>query len=90
MVLGWWLTLQPRNDRKWLASNAEIAWAEMAGDTVTLHNVRNFDQRAGNTDPAPRWETRIVDLAKLTGADLFHQPMGITANGAPDCQLPVR
>ena len=36
---------------------------------VTLHNVRNCDYRT-ETDYTPRWETRPVDLARLSGLDL--------------------
>ena len=76
VVLGWWLTLQPRNDRQWLPNNAEVAWAEVAGDSVTLHHVRNFDYKAGNTEPSPRWETHTVNLTQLTGVDLFINQWG--------------
>lgn len=75
-VLSWWLTLVPSNDRQWLANNAEVAWAEVAGERVTLHNVRNFDHQSGHTEPTPRWESRTVDLSKLTGVDLFINQWG--------------
>src|SRR4051794_21421752 len=41
LVLGWWLTLQPRQDRRWLADADRTAWAEVKDDAVTLHEVRN-------------------------------------------------
>ena len=69
VVLAWWLTLQPGNDRPWQPDVAQTAWAEIAGDTVTLHNVRNCDYRT-ETDYTPRWETRPVRLSQLTGIDL--------------------
>src|SRR6476469_8304224 len=43
LILAWWFTLQPRNDRSWQPDVAQTAWAEMDGDTVTLHNFRNCD-----------------------------------------------
>lgn len=68
-VLGWWLTLAPKNDRNWQQDVSKTAWAEIKGDVVTLHNVRNFDYRSA-TDMIPRWETRTVRLSRLTEADL--------------------
>ena len=68
-LLVWWLTLRPSNDRAWQPDVAETPWAEVDGDRVTLHNVRNCEYRTA-TDFTPRWETRTVDLAQLTGLDL--------------------
>jgi hypothetical protein len=69
LVLAWWLTLKPSNDRPWQPDLAQCAWAEIKGDTVTLHNVRNCEYRT-ETDFQPHWETRTVQLSKLTGIDL--------------------
>jgi hypothetical protein len=70
IVLSWWLTLKPSNDGDWQADVAEKAWAEVKGDEVTIHNVRNFDYRT-DTDFTPHWETRTLRLSQLTGIDLF-------------------
>jgi hypothetical protein len=69
VVLAWYLTLQPSNNREWQPDVAQTAWAEIDGDRVTLHNVRNNDYRT-ETDYTPRWETRTVSLSKLRGIDL--------------------
>jgi hypothetical protein len=69
IVLGWWLTLRPSNDRHWQPDVAQTGWAEINGSSVTLHNVRNCDYRT-ETDYTPRWETRTVDLTHLRGIDL--------------------
>lgn len=68
-VTGWWFTLKPSNDRDWLPDVDRAAWAEIDGDQVTFHNVRNCDYRT-ETDFTPRWETRKVKLSKITGIDL--------------------
>ncbi|MBE7498232.1 MAG: DUF4105 domain-containing protein [Verrucomicrobiaceae bacterium] len=70
VVLAWWLTLTPRADRNWQPDVAELPWAEIQGDEVTLHNVRHFDYRTA-TDFTPRWETRTMRLSQLTGVDMF-------------------
>jgi hypothetical protein len=69
LVLGWWLTLKASGTRAWQPDVAQEPWAEINGDEVTLHNVRNFDYRT-DTDYTPHWETRTVRLSQLTGLDL--------------------
>jgi hypothetical protein len=69
LVLAWWLTLKPSNTRAWQPDVAQEPWAEVKGDEVTVHNVRNCDYRT-ETDYTPRWETRTVRLSQLTGIDL--------------------
>ena len=69
-VLGWWLRIPPRADRDWQPDVARVATADMHGDVVTIHNVRDFDYRS-ETDFTERWEDRTYDLSRLRGADLF-------------------
>lgn len=69
VVLAWWLTLKPTNVADWQPDVAELAWAEVNGDEVTIHNVRDCEYRT-ETDYTPRWETRTVRLSKMTGVDL--------------------
>src|SRR5690606_7899874 len=68
-LIGWWSSLAPSHDRAWADDVARLLDAEVDGDIVTLHNVRNFDWRTED-DYTPRWETRRYDLAKLASADL--------------------
>lgn len=63
-------TVRPSNDRDWSPEVARPPTGEVRGDTLTLHNVRNFAYRS-ETDFDERWETRTYDLAAITGADLF-------------------
>jgi len=65
----WWMSLKPRLDRDWQPEVARLAHADINGDIVTLHDVRNFDYRTA-TDAIPRWESRTVNLSRLTGADI--------------------
>jgi Domain of unknown function (DUF4105) len=69
VVLAWWLTLSPTNDSDWQPDVAQKAWADIQGDEVTLHNVRNCDYRT-ETDYTPHWETRTVRISQITGIDL--------------------
>jgi Domain of unknown function (DUF4105) len=69
LVLAWWLTLKPSNDRAWQPDVAQTAWAEIDGDRVTIHNVRNCDYRTEG-DYTPHWETRSFELSQLRGMDI--------------------
>ncbi len=69
-VLIWWLSLRPSNDRAWQPDVAQMAWAEISGDRVTIHNFRNCDYRTEG-DYTPHWETRTYDLTKLRAVDFF-------------------
>jgi hypothetical protein len=69
VVVSWWLTLKPSNDRAWQPDVARTAWAEINGDEVTINNVRNCDYRTA-TDFTPHWETRRVRLSQITGMDV--------------------
>lgn len=70
LVAGWWLTLQPRQFRDWKPEVALPPRADIDGEIVTIHHVRNFDYRT-ETDFTPRYEQRRVDLRKLRGVDAF-------------------
>jgi hypothetical protein len=83
LVLTWWLTLKPTHEAAWQPDVAQLAWAEINGDEVTLHNVRNCDYRS-ESDYTPRWETRRVRLSQITGADI-----AITYWGSPWMAHPI-
>jgi hypothetical protein len=70
IVLLWWLSLQPSNDRDWQPDVSQLAYAKVHGDEVVIHNVRNCDYRT-EPDYTCRWETRTFDLATIKGADAF-------------------
>ncbi|UHD18037.1 Lnb N-terminal periplasmic domain-containing protein [Thiocapsa bogorovii] len=80
IVLGWWLTLAPSNQRDWQPDVARLPTATVDGSILTLHNVRNFAYR-GDQAFTERWETRTYDLDTLVGFDLFISFWGPTAYG---------
>jgi hypothetical protein len=75
-VLAWWLTLKPSNDGNWQPDAARTAWAEMDGDRVTIHNLRNCDNRT-ETDYTNCWSDRTVYLSQIRAADFFLTNWGI-------------
>ena len=74
----WWRSVEPRNDRDWQVDVARTPRVQIAGDLLTVHDLRNFDYRS-ETDFTQRWETRTFDLAKLNGLDLFMSYWGSSA-----------
>jgi Domain of unknown function (DUF4105) len=69
-ILFWWSTIRPTNDADWQPDVARLAWGEVQGDRLTIHNLRNADYRT-EQDYTVRYEDRTYDLSKLRGLDLF-------------------
>jgi len=69
VVLGWWFSLEPSNDRDWVPENVLPAYATFEGEAVTVHNVRNFTYRS-ETDFTPAYYDKRLDLSRLGGVDL--------------------
>jgi Domain of unknown function (DUF4105) len=70
VLLFWWHRLPPTNDRPWADDVAQMTTGVVAGNVVTLNNVRNFAWRS-NTDYTQRWESRVYDLQKLRSVDMI-------------------
>jgi len=69
ILLGWWISLAPSNDRDWQPDVAVLPYATFDEDQVTIHNVRNFDYRT-ETDFTVRYDDRTYDLRELDSMDL--------------------
>ena len=70
IVILWWFTLKPSNNENWQADVSRTAWAEVNGNIVTIHNLRNCDYRA-EFNYTCAWETKQVNLDDIRGLDLF-------------------
>ena len=70
LVLAWWFTLQPSNERDWQPDVAVLPYADINGNQVTLHNIRNCDYRT-ETDFDVQYYDKTFDLDKLRTADLY-------------------
>jgi hypothetical protein len=70
VVLGWYLSRQASNDRDWRYDVARVASADVSGDRLVVHNVRNFAFWSG-TEAVPAWEDRGYDLSRLKTVDLI-------------------
>ena len=78
VILVWWFSLQPSNDRAWLPDVAVLPYAEIAGDQATIHNLRNCDYRT-ETDFDVHYYDKTYDLAALRTVDLY-----LVTWGSPD------
>ena len=75
IVLAWWLSLRPSNEGNWQPDADRTAWAEISGDRVVIHNLRNCDYRT-KKDYTNCWSDRTVYLSQLRYADLFFTTWG--------------
>jgi hypothetical protein len=69
LLLVWWGSVRPSNERDWIPEVARQLQGTVEGDVVTLRNVRNFQWRSAD-DVAQRWETRQYHLSALRSVDL--------------------
>ena len=70
VVLVWWLTIPPSDNRDWQPDVALLPSAEITGDRVTIHNIRNCDYR-NQVDYTCLYYNKTFDLNRLRTADLF-------------------
>ncbi len=69
-LLLWWHRIPATNDRTWADDVARELSGTLAGNRVTLHNVRNFDWHS-EAEFTQRWETRTYDLDRLDSVDMI-------------------
>lgn len=65
-----WGRIQPSNDRNWAPEVKNIPWAEVNGDLVTIHNIRNFNYRS-ESDFDPIYDTRTYNVSELSEVDMI-------------------
>jgi hypothetical protein len=69
VVVAWWFTLQPSNNRDWLPDVAVLPFAEINGNQITIHNIRNCDYRT-ETNFDVHYYDKTFDLDQLRTVDL--------------------
>jgi Domain of unknown function (DUF4105) len=82
LFLVWWFRQKPSNDRDWDPSMTELPRAVIAGDAVTIENVRNLEYRSVD-DFTPNWEKRTYHLSNIKGVDVVFFDWGDGLRGHP-------
>ena len=70
--VGWFMSITPEQQRDWMPEVSQKITYERDPnnpDLITLTNVRNFDWHTED-DATARWETRTIDMSKLSGVDV--------------------
>jgi hypothetical protein len=70
LFFAWWSMITPSNDRDWGADVARLVSADIDGDRIVVHNVRNFTWRS-DADFDPVWEDRHYALSAVKDVDLI-------------------
>jgi hypothetical protein len=68
-LLLYWRTISASNDRDWAPEVLRLPHATVAGELITLHDIRNFDYRT-ETDYTPAYYDRTFDLRRLDALDI--------------------
>ncbi|MCP3904466.1 MAG: hypothetical protein GY715_12635, partial [Planctomycetes bacterium] len=76
VVLVGWSILPASNARNWQPEHGKMPYAEVAGDRVTVRNVRNFDYRS-TTDFDVRYEDWTFDLDDVRSVDFVASDWGL-------------
>ncbi len=76
IVLAGWFSMKPSNDREWQADVAVLPYADIDGDRVTVHNIRDCDY-ISETDYTARYYDLTFDVSKLDSIDLYLVNWGI-------------
>ena len=69
--------LRPSNDRIWSPDQAELPYAEIHGDLVKVHNIRNAEYRTVD-DYTVHYYDKIFDLRKIKSVDFIQVPFADT------------
>lgn len=82
VVRGAWSSLDPSNDRDWMANVAELGHATWVDERLTVFNVRNFAYGQSEEERTVQWETRQYSLDDIESVDfVVSRPTGAEAVG---------
>ncbi len=73
IIIVWQLMLKPSNDRNWSADQDTLPYAEINGNLVTMHNIRNFTYRS-TSDYTESYYDKTYDLNKIKNVYYIVEP----------------
>lgn len=59
-----WISIHPSNNRNWTTDQAVLPYAEINGDLIDIHNIRNYTYRS-TSDYTPNYYDKTFDLSQL-------------------------
>src|SRR5262245_32746545 len=69
-----WMFKTPSNDRDWSPDQAVLPWAEIDGQHVTIHNIRNCTYRSEFDYDVAHYD-HTFDLTRLRSVDYMVYPL---------------
>ncbi len=66
-------TVRPSNDRDWTPNQALLPYAELHGDQITIHNIRNSTYRTATDYDVAHYD-KTFNLAELSSVDFVVVP----------------
>jgi hypothetical protein len=78
MALMCFFLMKPSLHRVWQPDVNQLPYADISGEKVVLHNVRNCEYFS-ETNYVVRYETRTYDLSRLRSVDILFSDWGVHA-----------
>ena len=76
LVLAWWLSLKPTNEKAWQIDVAKMPYATFSGPRVTVHNIRNTNYKSEH-DYEVSYYDKTYSLDELRSTDLVASYWGL-------------
>lgn len=73
--------IRPSNDRDWAIDQAMLPYAEINGDQISVHNIRNFSYTT-TKDYTPGYYDLVFDLNKIKNVYFIVEPFSGNVAGA--------
>jgi Domain of unknown function (DUF4105) len=70
VVVTWWFSMEPSNHRDWLPDVAVLPFADITGNQVTIHNIRNCDYRT-ETNFDVHYYDKTFNLDAFRAVDMY-------------------
>ena len=70
LLLIWYSSVVPSNNRDWQDDVAILAYAEQDENNITFHNIRNFHYKS-ETEYTPDYYDKSFDINTLNGVDII-------------------
>ena len=67
------ILVRPSNERDWATDQAVLPYAEITGDTVSVHNIRNFSYKSVS-EYTPNYYDATFDVSKLKNVYFIVEP----------------